>query len=147
MTSSIELKYAEHIISEYGKVLSSVEPSLYGVALSLLPYDKEQIKTSIQNIILSLDKSHSDIINSLTQAYVYLAQFIPDEMVEIAENGRKILEAENFDAKDQNANILNNKNPDKENDDLEIANQAVQTINSIKAEMENLMREIQMLIH
>ena len=131
MTSILSIEQAEIIVSEYGKLLSSTEPSLYGIAISLLPYDKEQIKIAIQTLILAVDKNDKEIQEGLTQAYVYLAQFIEDEKVKIAESGRIILEKES--TTEDTAN-------------LELANQAVQTINGIKSDMENLMSEISLLI-
>lgn len=139
MTSTIDIEQAEIIVSEYGKLLSSTEPSLYGIAISRLPYDKEKIKIAIQTLILAVDKNDKKIQDSLTQAYVFLAQFIEDEKVIIAENGWAILERESSENSDKNINIQDTK-------DLELANQAVQTINGIKNDMENLMNELRLLI-
>lgn len=142
MTSTISIEQAEIIVSEYGKLLSTTEPSIYGIAISRLPYEKEQIKIAIQTLVLSLenkDKKDQKIQDGLTQAYVYLAQFIEDGKVKTAENGRAILEKETSAPNKKNTNKQNTK-------DLELANQAVQTINSIKSDMENLMDEIRLLI-
>lgn len=139
MESTISIELAEDIVGEYGKLLSSTEPSIYGISLSLLPYDKEQIKIAIQTLILAVNKEDQKIHDGLIQAYVYLAQFIEDDKVEIAKQGRIILEKE---ASEQDINSTSAKNTD----DLELANQAVQTINRIKTEMENLMSEISLLI-
>lgn len=136
MTSIINIEQAEIIVSEYGKLLSTTEPSIYGIPLSHLPHDKEQIKIAIQTLVLAVDKEDKKIHEGLTQAYVYLAQFIEDEKVTIAEKGRIILEKE---AAAENTEPQNT-------DDLELANQAVQTINRIKSDMENLMSEISLLI-
>lgn len=130
MTSPMSTEQAEIIVSEYGKLLSATNPSIYGIPISHLPYNKEQIKIAIQILILTVDKTDEKIQNGLTQAYVYLAQFIEDEKVKMAENGRAILEKETAE---------------KNIDDLELANQAVQTINAIKSDMENLMNEIRLL--
>ena len=134
MTSKIDIEKAERIVSDYGKFLSSIEPSIYGIAMSRLPHDKELIKTAIQTLVLVIDKNDEKIQSGLTQAYVYLAQFIDDERAEAAEHGRTILEKEAPEQKEENT------------ENLEIANQAVQTINSIKSDMENLMSEIRLLI-
>ncbi len=139
MTSTIDIEQAEIIVSEYGKLLSSTEPSLYGIAISRLPYDKEKIKIAIQSLILALDNKDKKIQDSLMQAYVFLAQFIADEKVIIAESGRAILEREPSESTGENVDIQDTK-------DLELANQAVQTINGIKNDMENLMNEIRLLI-
>ena len=130
MTSPLSTEQAETIISEYGKLLSATSPSIYGTPISQLPYEKEQIKLAIQTLILTVDKTDEKIQDSLIQAYVYLAQFIDDEKVKTAEMGRAILEKETAE---------------KNIDDLELANQAVQTINGIKSDMENLMNEIRLL--
>jgi len=122
---------AEIIVSEYGKLLSATNPSIYGIPISQLPYEKEQIKIAIQILILTVDKADEKIQEGLIQAYVYLAQFIEDEKVRLAEKGRTILEKETAEQ-----NI----------EDLELANQAVQTINGIKSDMENLMNEIRLLV-
>ena len=139
MTSTIDIEQAETIVSEYGKLLSSTEPSLYGIAISRLPYDKEQIKIAIQTLLLALDKNDEKIQDGLIQAYVYLAQFIEDEKVSIAESGREVLEKEPADNN-------NESSEEKATKDLELANQAVQTINGIKIDMENLMNEIRLII-
>ena len=134
MNTTIDIQQAEIIVSEYGKLLSSIEPSIYGIPSSTLPYDKEQIKTAIQTLILAVDKDNKEIHDGLTQAYVYLAQFISDEQVKIAENGRAILESDSENSDERNP------------EDFELANQAIQIINSIKSEMESLMSEIRLLI-
>jgi len=139
MEATISIEQAEVIVGEYGKLLSGTEPSIYGIPLSLLPYDKEKIKIAIQTLILAVNKEDQKIHDGLIQAYVYLAQFIEDEKVDIAKQGRIILEKETSEQ-----NIDNNTA--KNTEDLELANQAVQTINRIKTEMENLMNEISMLI-
>lgn len=130
MTSLISTEQAEIIVSEYGQLLSTTKPSVYGIPISQLPYEKEQIKMAIQALILAVDKNDTKIQDGLTQAYVYLAQFIEDEKVIIAKKGRNVLEKETVE---------------KNIEDLELANQAVQTINSIKSDMENLMNEIFLL--
>ena len=130
MTSLISTEQAEIIVSEYGQLLSTTKPSVYGIPISQLPYEKEQIKMAIQALILAVDKNNTQIQDGLTQAYVYLAQFIEDERVTIAEKGRNVLEKETVE---------------KNIEELELANQAVQTINSIKSDMENLMNEIRLL--
>lgn len=131
MSLSISTEEAETIVSEYGKLLSVTKPSIYGTPVSLLPYKKEQIKMAIQKLLLTIDEKDEKIQDGLIQAYVYLAQFIEDEKAKIAENGRKILEKETTE---------------KNVDDLELANQAIQTINGIKSDMENLMSEVRLLI-
>lgn len=131
MTSPISTEQAEIIVSEYGKLLSATKPSIYGIPISQLPYEKEQIKIAIQTLILAVEETDTKIQDGLIQAYVFLAQFIEDEKVKQAEKGRAILEK---DAPEENIY------------DLELANQAVQTINGIKSDMESLMNEIRLLV-
>ena len=139
MTSESDIEESEIIVSEYGKLLSTIEPSIYGIPVSRLPYAKEQIKIAIQTLILAIDKDDVKVEDSLIQAYVYLAQFIDDEKVTIAKKGRDILERESSDE-------IHATSSKQSTEDLELANQAVQTINSIKTEMENLMSEIRLVI-
>lgn len=142
MSTTENIEQAEVIVSNYGKLLSTIEPSIYGTPLSLLPYNKEIIKVAIQTLLLNIENNNDAINDGLTQAYVYLAQFIPDEQAEIAERGRLILESDNIDIK----NLPHAESSDDETENLELANQAVQTINGIKTEMENLINEIRLLI-
>lgn len=134
MTSTANIKQAEIIVSQYGKLLSDIEPSIYGIEISRLPYTKEMIKVAIQTLLLTIDKDDDKIQEGLIQAYVYLAQFIDDDKVKIAEHGREILEKET------------NQQDRKDTEKLELANLAVQTINGIKSDMENLMNEIRLII-
>ena len=131
MSLSISTEQAEIIVSEYGKLLSVTKPSIYGTPISQLPYEKEQIKIAIQKLLLAIDKKDEKIQDGLIQAYVYLAQFIEDDAAKIAESGRKILEKETTE---------------KNIEGLELANQAVQTINGIKSDMESLMNEVRLLV-
>lgn len=144
MATTEDIELAEIVVSEYGKLLSTIEPSLYGIPRSKLPYDKEVIKSAIQTLLLNIERSNEGIHDGLTQAYVYIAQFIPDEQVEIAERGRTILESEKLNTENTEQTVASPLMSNAEN--LEIANQAVQTLNGIKTEMENLMNEIRLLI-
>ena len=144
MSTTENIEQAEIIVSDYGKLLSTIEPSIYGTPLSMLPHDKEIIKAAIQTLLLNIENNNEAINDGLTQAYVYLAQFIPDEQAKIAEQGRSILESDNLDIKNIPQADMPTENANTES--LELANQAVQTINGIKTEMENLMNEIRLLI-
>lgn len=144
MTTTEDIEQAEIIVSEYGKLLATLEPSLYGTPVSRLPYDKEVIKSAIQTLLLNIERNNEGIYDGLTQAYVYIAQFIPDAQVEIAEQGRAILESEKLNPTKIEQNNKESLESNAEN--LELANKAVQTLNGIKTEMENLMNEIRLLI-
>lgn len=139
MISSPNLEQAEIIVSKYGALLSKLEPSIYGIAISILPYDKEEIKIAIQTLIIAVAQNDKNVQEGLIQAYVYLAQFIDDDKLRVAENGRAILEKELAE---------NNKShsQQKSTEDLELANQALQTINGIKSDMESMMDEIRLFI-
>lgn len=139
MISSPNLEQAEIIVSKYGALLSKLEPSIYGIAISILPYDKEEIKIAIQTLIIAVAQNDKNVQEGLIQAYVYLAQFIDDDKLRVAENGRTILEKELAE---------NNKShsQQKSTEDLELANQALQTINGIKSDMESMMDEIRLFI-
>ena len=129
MTLNIDINQAHIIVGNYGKLLASIEPSIYGTPQSSLPYNKEEIKEAIQVILISLGKENPEIKDSLIQAYVYLAQFIADEDAAVAQNGKAVLESSHH-----------------EQQVLELANQAIRIISGIKAEMENLMAEIRLLV-
>ncbi len=139
MTSTVSIEQAEIIVSEYGKVLSTTPPTIYGSPASLLPYEKEHIKIAIQTLLLAVENKDEKIQDGLIQAYVYLAQFISDEKAELAEKGRLILEEQALKQSEGN-------NLQQDTDDLELANKAVQTINGIKTDMEILMNEIRLII-
>ncbi len=79
--SQQQLESAEKIISAYGKVLATMEPSFYGLPLSKLPFTITEIKDSIYYILNALDGNNPEIKDSLVNAYVFLGQFVPDDEV------------------------------------------------------------------
>jgi hypothetical protein len=72
------LAMATKVVSDYGKVLASVQPGLQGMPESLLPYSKDKIREAILMLLQHLEPEHSAVKDSLARGYVYLAQFVPD---------------------------------------------------------------------
>ena len=120
-----QLKDAEQIVSAYGKVLAQLDGTNYGHPLSLLPCDRDEIKSAIQLLLWELEGDDRDICNSLAQSYVYLAQFIPDNEAQIIAAGQRTLSSSNFD-----------------DDHLEAADEAARIINRIKLEMEEMILDV-----
>jgi hypothetical protein len=133
MTSSESLsesiQNANTILKKYGKVLSVFDQTSYGIPISKLPYDKIEIKNAIQLLLLELGTEDSKIQEGLITGYAILAQFIPDEKINILLNANKIFHNDTVNESSFN-----------------IAEQAAQIINTIKLDMEELMNEIQLYI-
>ncbi|MCB1577077.1 MAG: hypothetical protein KDI81_06985, partial [Xanthomonadales bacterium] len=70
---------ATKVVSDYGKVLSQVEPGVYGLPESLLPHTRESIRFAILTLLRELGPEHPEVKEGLRQGYVYLAQFVADE--------------------------------------------------------------------
>ena len=83
--SQQQLESAEKIVSAYGKILATMDPSFYGLPLSKLPFTITEIKDSIYCVLNVLDGDNQEIRNSLTNAYMYLGQFIPDDEILIVQ--------------------------------------------------------------
>ncbi|MDH5180018.1 MAG: hypothetical protein OEZ39_06850 [Gammaproteobacteria bacterium] len=120
-----KLQHAELILRDYGKVLSTITAMGYAHPVSLLPHTKDQIKDAIQALLTELGDADGRLRDSLFEAYVLLAKFIPDEDVATLENGQSIM------AKRESSDT-----------DLETADRAAKLINSIKLEMEALTADL-----
>lgn len=129
MPTDTALNNAEQILADYGRILATSQPSGYGMPISLLPYSKDAIKDAIQLVLTTLGQAEPQLHESLIQGYVYLAQFIPDEDARIVDKSYYFLKKEHLSG-----------------EELEQAQQAAKIINSIKAEMENLMADISLLV-
>ncbi|HOX70370.1 MAG: hypothetical protein WAS23_04920 [Dokdonella sp.] len=70
---------ATKVVSDFGKVLSMVEPGVYGLPESLLPHTRESIRFAILTLLRNLGADHPEVKEGLRQGYVYLAQFVGDE--------------------------------------------------------------------
>ena len=125
---SLSLDEAQIILSEYGALLSTTEPSIYGLPESLLPHDKSVIKAAIKCLLESDALTDARIRNSLIEAYVFLAHFISDYdaalIADIQENWQTSA---------------------MEHIDLERSQAANRIVNSIKLEMERLLNEIELM--
>lgn len=126
---SQDIKHANSILKEYGKVLSIFDQSSYGIPISKLPYEKIEIKNAIQILLLELGSEDAKLQEGLITGYAILAQFIPDEKIEILVKANSIFNKDNVD-----------KNS------YETAEHASKIINAIKLDMEELMNEIQLYI-
>ena len=119
-----QIKVAEKIINDYCQVIELADASLYGLPESLLQYSKAQIKQAIFTALAELHADEVDLRETLVQSLLYLAQFIPDEQVDIIHRGQ--------DA------ILSG---DINHPDLPHGEEAIKIINGIKTEMEELKSE------
>jgi hypothetical protein len=63
------LGLATKVVSDYGKVLSTVEPGVYGLPESLLPHTRETIRLAILTLL-------------------NLAQFVADEEADLVSRGQ-----------------------------------------------------------
>lgn len=130
MSSDLDkLQLAELTLRDYGKVLAAITDMGYAHPVSLLPHTKDQIKDAIQMLITELGDQDRKVRDSLCEAYVLLAKFIPDEDVATLENGQQIM-----------------ANHDSGEIDLITADKAAKLINSIKLEMESLTADLSMFL-
>jgi len=120
-----QLKNAQQVVNAYGKILAQLDASNYGHPVSLLPFDKDEIKSAIQLLLWELEGESEEISNSLAQSYVYLAQFIPDDEADIIAEGQRFMSSSNFD-----------------DDHIEEAGEAARIINRIKLEMEEMIVDV-----
>lgn len=82
---------ANRIINEYGAVLETTAPMLFGAPETLLPFDRELIKRAIRFALAFLKTNPETCCKDLTEqieplkiAYGRLADFIPVEDAKIA---------------------------------------------------------------
>jgi len=122
------VRAAEKVLTDYGAVLSEVEPSVSGLPVSLLPHDRDTIKEAIQLLLWELGDGDERLRDGLIQGYVFLGQFIPDHEAAIAARGQNVM-----------------RSGDPESNDWEQADQAARIANRIKLDMEALLQEITLL--
>jgi len=120
---------ADSIVKTYGNILAHATPVFFGLPISLLPYSKIQIKDAIQTLITSIDSSNPELLQSLIQSYISLAQFVTNDELIILEHGLA---------------TINKEKPDEE--DYQTMEQASFITSRIKADMENYMEELQLLL-
>lgn len=124
-----QLEFSEKVISAYGKLLSTMEPSFYGLPLSKLPYTITEIKDAIYTILNVITDEDKRIIDSLTNAYMFLGQFISDDEILTVEQALGHL-----------------KNVNKASNDTKDIEQAGFITSKIKLRMENNLEEIQLFL-
>lgn len=124
-----QLEFSETIIAAYGKLLSTMEPSFYGLPLSKLPYTVTEIKDAIYTILNTLNTQDKIITDSLTNAYMILGQFISDDEMLTVEDA-----------------MLTLKDSSKASLDTNNIEQAGFITSKIKLRMENNLEEIQLFL-
>ncbi len=82
------LGMATRIVGDYGKVLSRVEPGVYGLPESLLPHPREKIRYAIITLLQGVGPDHPEVKEGLRHGYVYLAQFIADDEADLVARGQ-----------------------------------------------------------
>jgi len=127
--SQQQLEFAEKALAAYGKLLATIEPSFYGLPLSKLPYTITEIKDSIYLLLNTIDNQNQQIIDSLTNAYMYLGQFIPDDEIVTVQHAL--------------GNLSDSTKASPDTDDIE---QAGFITSKIKIKMENNLEEIQLYL-
>jgi hypothetical protein len=116
------LGMATKVVSDYGKVLSAVEPGVYGLPESLLPHTRESIRFAIVTLLQQLGPDHPEVKEGLRQGYVYLAQFVADDDAELVSRGQATVASGGVDDAS--------------------AEPAMRIINRIKLEMEHALEEM-----
>jgi len=124
-----QLEFSESVITAYGKLLSTMDPSFYGLPISKLPYTILEIKDAIYTILSNIESDNQKIVDSLTNAYIFLGQFITDEELSIVKRATENL-----------------KNSNKTSSDTIDIEQAGFITSKIKLEMENNLEEIQLFL-
>lgn len=123
--TTAQIKVAEKIIKDYCKVIQMSDVNLYGLPESYLVYSKTQIKQALLTALSDLELDEVDFRETLIHSYLHLAQFIPDDLADIAIRGQEAI-----------------RSGDINHPDLPIAEQALQIINHIKINMEELKLEV-----
>ena len=116
------LGMATKVVSDYGKVLSLVEPGVYGLPESLLPHTRESIRLAILTLLRELGPEHPEVKEGLRQGFVYLAQFVADNDADMVSRGQ--------------ASVAGSGTDD------ESAEPAMRIINRIKLDMEHAVEEM-----
>jgi len=127
--SQQDLELSQKIVADYGRLLSSMQPSFYGLPLSKLPYTITEIKDAIYAVLNAINHEEKMIIDSLKNAYVYLGQFIPDDEIITVDQAM--------------GSLKNTNNAAADTKDIE---QAGFITSKIKLRMENNLEEIQLII-
>ena len=116
------LAMATKVVSDYGKVLSLVEPGVHGLPESLLPHTRDSIRFAILTLLRELGPDHPEVKEGLRQGFVYLAQFVADDDAALVSRGQASVAGTGSDEKS--------------------AEPAMRIINRIKLEMERAVEEM-----
>lgn len=127
--SQQQLEIAEKTLAAYGQLLTTIEPSFYGLPLSKLPYTITEIKDSIYTVLNTIDSNNKEIVDGLTNAYMFLGQFISDDEILIVQQA-----------------LGNLKNTTKASPDTADIEKAGFITSRIKSKMENNLEEIQLFL-
>lgn len=123
------LRRAQTVVREYGNFLATANPTVYAIPVSSLPHPKQEIQDAIQLLLWEVGDADETVRNSLAEAYVFLAQFIPDADADVVSRGY---------------GLLNSEKP--EDADWELAERAAKLVNQIKLEMETRLDEIRVFM-
>lgn len=73
----MDVKEAEKIINDYGKIMEKSAYMVFGAPISILPYSKDEIKEAIKIAIIF--SKHGDDFSDLIVGYTGLSQYIDDK--------------------------------------------------------------------
>lgn len=85
------LALATRMVRDYGKVLASLRPEVYGLPESLLPHPKERLRDALRLLLTSVPLDQPELREGLLRGYVYLAQFVPDAEAALIAHGQALL--------------------------------------------------------
>lgn len=126
MDKQQELDNAQQLVQQYGQILSQLDASSYGHPQSLLPCDKDNLKSALLLLLWEVNQQDKSINDSLVHAYTFLAQFIDDNNAQIVARSQAIMQSS-----------------DMGHEDWESVETATRIINEIKLEMEALLKDVQ----
>ena len=85
------LALATRMVRDYGKVLASLRPEVYGLPESLLPHPKERLRDALRLLLANVPLDQPELREGLLRGYVYLAQFVPDAEAALIARGQALL--------------------------------------------------------
>ena len=120
------LSIATRVAEDFSHVLSSLDRTAYGYPESKLPHSKDRIREALA-LLLENVGDHA-VAESLAQAYVYLAQFVPDADAALIQRSQDLLSGDAQAASDGAG--------------YDDAATAMRKINDIKLAMERAVEEV-----
>jgi hypothetical protein len=118
---------ATRILSDYAKLLGSIEPGCCALPLSFLPHSKNAIRQATLKVLKRLEPEDAALRDALIRGYIFLAQFVDDDEAMAVMMGQAQLDSTALDAGEE---------PDSPE-----ALAALRVINRIKLEMETSLAE------